>query len=320
MRSDVVLPFDMFDLEKNAAEAKAASKLEGIYHKGHRRGWDGKVVLEDLLARHGPIQLDPQTRDAMRGVMAVILWGELAAWKVSAQLATHIEPLEAKLAATSQTHDEARHFYTMVDYLSLLGCVPRELGPAATKVLVHTLEAPTLAHRLLGMQIMIEPLALTVFQLMRERNVEPVLTELLSLYERDEARHVALGVLHLPKLIRGMTLDEAMGFWSWQLRELWGQFDLLRELQPHFDVLGIDVRRVIDVGQRKQVLAIRMMTEELGLDLPIHDIFLKMVNARLAWEYPSDGRTRTRDRLEDVLAAVWQDVDTSKTRLTNVAV
>jgi hypothetical protein len=49
------------------------------------------------------------------------MWGELAAWKISAQLADELEPLEAKLAATSQVHDEARHFYVMHDYLDALG-------------------------------------------------------------------------------------------------------------------------------------------------------------------------------------------------------
>ena len=65
----------------------------------------------------------------------------------------------AKLAATSQTHDEARHFYVMADYLKTLGVIPRELGPRTTRILNGTLQAPTLAQRLIGMQLMIEPMA-----------------------------------------------------------------------------------------------------------------------------------------------------------------
>jgi hypothetical protein len=318
IRRDVAIPFDMFDEVRTVEELRAASKLEGIYHKGHRRGWDGKVVLEELVARHGPIDLPPQTREAMRGVLGVILWGELAAWKVSAELALTLEPLEAKLAATSQTHDEARHFYTMVDYLELLGEVPKRLGPAATGVLERTLRAPSLAQRLLGMQLMVEPLALTVFQLVREKQVEPILTELLALYERDEARHVALGVLHLPRLIRGMTIDEALGFWAWQYREAWRELDLLKELLPDFEVLGIDPMRVIDLGRRKQVLAVRMMMDELGYDLPIHEPLLRIIGARLAWDHPSDKTADRWSRLQGAVEALFHRVDTSATRLTDV--
>ena len=49
----------------------------------------------------------------------MLMWGELAAWRISAQLADRLEPLEMKMAATSQAHDEARHFYVMHDYLEL---------------------------------------------------------------------------------------------------------------------------------------------------------------------------------------------------------
>ena len=52
------------------------------------------------------------------------------------------------------------------------------------------------------MQLMVETLALTIFQLVRETKVEPVLCELLPYYERDEARHVGLGIQHLPSMMR----------------------------------------------------------------------------------------------------------------------
>ncbi|MEQ1504626.1 MAG: ferritin-like domain-containing protein, partial [Myxococcota bacterium] len=146
------LPFEMFDAARTAAEAASAAKLERIYHKGQDLAWNGKEVLPALIARHGGIHLDPATRAALQGLFAVILWGELAAWKISSDLAVRLEPLEAKLAATAQAHDEARHFYVMHDYLTALGPVPRGLGPHTTRVLSDTLRANTLAKKLVGMQ------------------------------------------------------------------------------------------------------------------------------------------------------------------------
>ena len=319
IRSDVALPFDMFDEARSAEEARAAKKLESIYHKGHRKGWDGKTLLPELIAKHGGIHLSPEKTRAMQGLMGLILWGELAAWKVSADLALHIEPLEAKLAATSQAMDEARHFYVMHDYLSEIGEVPKALGPAATRILSNTLRAPALPQRLLGMQLMIEPLALTIFQAVRETNIEPVLTELLTYYERDEARHVALGVLHLPRLIRGMSLDEAISFWAWQLKETWSQFDLLKEQAPHLAAVGIDPHRIIELARKKQVLAIRMMMTELGYDLPVHTALIRASNMRIEWDFPRDGETSRRVRIRRALDAIWEDIDTSRTRLSEVA-
>ena len=68
--------------------------------------------------------------------------------KISADLALHLEPLEAKLAATSQTHDEARHFYVMHDYLKLLDYEPESLPSAAHRILLEILKADSLAKKL----------------------------------------------------------------------------------------------------------------------------------------------------------------------------
>lgn len=319
IRPDVPIPFDMFDVERNADEARAATKLEGIYHKGQRRQWSGKEVLPELIAKYGAIDVPPEQAIALSHVFAVILWGELAAWKISAQLALRIEGLEAKMAATSQAHDEARHFYTMHDYLAALGHKPGQVGPATEQVLSGVLQADSLVKQLLGMQVMIEPMALTLFQLVRRTRVEPVLCDLLALYERDEARHVALGVLHLPKLIAGMTRVEAADTWAWTFRALWNEFGLLAELAPHLRVLGIDPREVARVGRDKQVLAYSMMLEELGSDLPIIDAFMRACDARIAWTFPGQPDARRRDRLAEVVAALIDGRRDVKEVLTTVA-
>jgi len=305
VRPDVVLPFDMFEGELSPEEARAARKLAGIYHKGQAKAWNGEEVLSELLERHGGIQLAPETRKAIVGLFAVILWGELAAWKVSADLARQLEPLEAKLAATSQAHDEARHFYVMHDYLEVVGeGLPPQLGPHTQAVLQGTLAADTLTKKLMGMQMMIEPMALALFQIVRELKVEPVLCDLLRLYQRDEARHVALGVLHLPKLIKGLTLAEASDLWTWEFFEFWKQFRMLRELEPHFLALGIDPRRVVEVGRAKQVKANQMLMDELGYEFGVYPYFLRFFDAKAEWEFPREvPRSEWAARLRAALGA-----------------
>lgn len=301
-RSDAGLPFHMFDEARTAAEAATARKLEGVYHKGQKRAWNGRELLPELVARHGGVRLPAERVPALRALFAVILWGELAAWRVSADLALHLEPLEAKMAATSQAHDEARHFYVMHDYLALLGEVPKALGPATTRVLDGTLRADTLAKKLVGMQLMVEPMALALFQMVRESHVEPVLCDLVAFYERDEARHVALGVLHLPKLLQGMSALEAADLWQWEFREYSAQWRMLRELRPHFEALGLDVRRVIEISRNKQIRANQMLVQELGAPVPVLEAFVRFFEARAEWEFPRRVYTTRREHL----MAVWQ--------------
>ena len=124
----MLLPYDMFELSRSADEAKRFDRMRNIYHRGQSLAWNGTEVLESLLAKHGGSPHRPALEGPLARVFGPVLWGELAAWSVAAQLADRLEPLEAKMAATSQAHDEARHFYVMHDYLKLaLGYVPTTL-------------------------------------------------------------------------------------------------------------------------------------------------------------------------------------------------
>ena len=104
------IPYGMFDNASFGLAAKNAKILERVYHKGQRSAWDGKEVLQSLIETHGTPHLPPKEAKALGRVFGLIMWGELAAWRISAELADEIEPLEAKMAATSRALDasEAR--------------------------------------------------------------------------------------------------------------------------------------------------------------------------------------------------------------------
>ncbi len=263
---DPLLSFDMFDLARSAAEAKRYNKCENIYHKGQSMAWNGKEVLQMLVEKHGEPKMDEQTRKALQRIFAIILWGELAAWRISAQLADRLVPLEAKMAATSQVHDEARHFYVMYDYLSMLGDVPKTLDFAPRKLLQMILRTDNLAYKLLGMQLMVETLALTIFQAIRLAKPEPILAELMTYYERDEARHVGLGMQYLPVLLKDMSKLEMAGFFAFQARILaLGMFEV-KLIESDLDTLGIDSREIMERGRAKQMVVLNQTFETLGLN------------------------------------------------------
>jgi|GEM_PF-1175131 len=249
------IPYTMFRLDDYGLQAKNAKILERVYHKSQKLSWDGKEVLSTLIEQHGMPQMPPKERKALGRVFAVIMWGELAAWRISAELADEIEPLEPKMAATSQAFDEARHFYVMHDYLRALDALPDKLDWAAQNLLEQVMNADHLAKKLLGMQLMVEPIALTLFHVIKKLDVEPVLTGLLPYYERDEARHVALGIQYLPAMLEQMSVRERLGLWRFQVELIGLECFGARTIQQDLVTLGVDPMEMMAVGKGKQMQA-----------------------------------------------------------------
>ena len=299
----VSLPYDMFDVQYTEREARRAKRMESIYHAGQERIWDGRDVLAELIARHGQPKLADRERRALSQIFSVIMWGELAAWKISAQLADVIVPIGAKLAASSQVHDEARHFYVMHDYLEALGEKPPQLDRWSKRVLTMTLRTRSLAKKLLGMQLTIETIALTIFQRVRELDVEPVLSELLPYYERDEARHVGLGIQMLPALIAEMSYVERIDLAVFHL-DLYGSAVMsLKSLEPALESIGVDPRSILAIGFRKQSDIDTMFREEFP-SWPLDPLEKRVFAGLCELLFPTGGSAAGGGKRERMRAAI----------------
>ncbi len=211
-----------------------------IYHKGHEQAWDGRAVLDELVAKHGGIQFPEDKKAAFAKVASVLLWGELAAWSISADLAVKLEDTPAKMAASSQVFDEARHFYVLRDYVWRAGIPVGKLGGWSRRLLVELLETENLLYKVVGMQLLVESTAVVMFRSLADAKLEPVLTELLYYFERDEARHVGLGVLTLPDVLEGLSDREALALWWFQTRMQLEMIASGMPINPAFAALGVD--------------------------------------------------------------------------------
>ncbi len=211
-------PYELADRDLVASTEEQTRKLARLYHVAHEKAWDGRAVLAELVAKHGGIRVPEDKREALGRIASVLLWGELAAWSISADLALRLEDPAAKMAATSQVFDEARHFYVLRDYLWQAGIPVPRLGGYSRRLLVNLLETENLLHKLVGMQLMVENVALCLFKMIAAAGIEPVLSDLLYYYERDEARHVGLGALALPAILPGLSDLDAGRLWLFQLR------------------------------------------------------------------------------------------------------
>jgi hypothetical protein len=245
-------PYHLMRRDYLAEAQEKYAKLERLYHVGAQKAWDGKAVLGELLRKHGGIRIPPEKKRALAEIFSTILWGELAAWTISADLALQLEDTEAKMAATSQVFDEARHFYVMRDYLLALDVEIPPLDGYTHTVLTELLETDRLVDKLLGMQLIVESVAVTLFRAVAQAGVEPVLSELMPYFERDEARHVGLGVLYLPRLLARATLAERTRLKLLQLKIVtligWGT----HLKKPYFEALGIDNNDGFRRGTRLQ--------------------------------------------------------------------
>jgi hypothetical protein len=242
------------------AEART-STLARIYHKGHEQAWDGRAVLDELIAKHGDIEFPVAKRDAFAQVAAVLLWGELAAWSISADLALALDDTPAKMAASSQVFDEARHFYVLREYMWRAGVPIRRLGGWSRQLLVELLETDNLVYKVVGMQLLVESTAVVMFSMIAEARLEPVLSDLLYYFERDEARHVGLGVLALPEVLAGLSEREALALWWFQTKM---QLEMIAggmTMREAFTALGVSQAAMNERAFRYHAEVVRRMKD-----------------------------------------------------------
>jgi rubrerythrin len=107
---------------------------------------------------------------------------------------------DAKFYAATQTMDEARHVEVFAKYINKLDEVQKIAAPLKD-ILDATLKTDDWLKKLVGMQIVVEGLALYSFREMRNLTDEPLLKDLLTYVARDESRHHAYGVQYVSRCI-----------------------------------------------------------------------------------------------------------------------
>mgnify|MGYP003388829899 FL=1 len=105
--------------------------------------------------------------------------------------------------------DEARHVEVFSQYLDQkLGGIKYPVNTHLGSLLDDIIQDSRWDMTYLGMQIMVEGLALAAFGFMQQTTEEPLLKKLLRYVMADEARHVAFGVLSLQEVYQELTVAE----------------------------------------------------------------------------------------------------------------
>ena len=140
--------------------------------------------------------------------MSQFLHGEQGALLVASQLTSCAPTYNAKLYAASQTFDEARHVESFNRYVQSRMELMYPIGNALKSILDKILTDPRWDLKFIGMQLIIEGLALAAFRTSRDLTPDPVLKDMLDLIIRDEARHVTFGINYLEDFIKTLSPEE----------------------------------------------------------------------------------------------------------------
>jgi hypothetical protein len=190
--STEVDPEELIDLDNGTMRlVKAAAEVPGSPIKS----WTDKEFTELAI-------------EMFKASLSQFMHGEQGAMMTAAKIVETVPWIDAKYYASTQTMDEARHTEVFAKYLHTKLGDAYPMSPFLDEQITALLEDSRWDIAYLGMQIVIESLALAAFGDMLRRIDEPLLKKLLRYVMSDEARHVAFGVLSLAEFYQELSSAE----------------------------------------------------------------------------------------------------------------
>jgi hypothetical protein len=211
---------------------EADKRIRKLYRLGKERNWNAELDIDwnrthprrEVPQAMGP-GLNPyenwssftamndadQTEFAWHSyawTLSQFLHGEQGALLVASQLVSCAPTYDAKLYAASQTFDEARHVEVFGRYLREKVRITYPVNRSLKALLDKILTDERWDLKFIGMQLIIESLALAAFHVQREMTADPLLKDILDLVTRDESRHVAFGVNYMEGFVKTLSQPE----------------------------------------------------------------------------------------------------------------
>jgi hypothetical protein len=206
-------------------------RLLALYQKGKDKQWDAARRIDwDLEVDPGNVlgtpdqsmaiygtkywdQLGPENIRELRRHLASwnfsqFLHGEQGAMVCAARIVESVPDLDAKFYAATQTMDEARHAELYARFLHEKIGLLYPINDQLQALLADTLNDSRWDMPYLGMQVLIEGLALAAFGLLRDITTQPLPKQILAYVMQDEARHVAFGRMALRDYYQQLTAAE----------------------------------------------------------------------------------------------------------------
>ena len=223
------------DLYRNPMEiawtfdyALGKGKVEDLYKRAKQNQWDSDELLpwdtqvdpsSPLIADRSSIysrmpffkklsksQQETFNAHSTAQLLSQFLHGEQGALMTAACVTHSVPDANAKLYAATQTMDEARHVEVYARYCEKIALV-YPMSPWLKALIDATLKSDRYEKVMIGMNMIVEGLALGAFNNMYHSTNCPLLKQLTFNVMRDESRHVSFGHAYLGPVIA--KLDEA---------------------------------------------------------------------------------------------------------------
>jgi len=232
---DAVAPDDfesMLELDRYNARSTAFDKIISATHDhfwdpldpkyiDFSGPWDmeNEALLPDdqVMALGVPYVLDhlEKTGQKVKFINEMVLWnfssilhGEQGALNLSASLCHVLKDQGAQEYAANQTREEARHVTGFAKYIKARWGRPRPCGATLQQLLVDIIGAPEVYKKIIGMQMLVEGLAMGAFAAGFQYNRDPLARKLFQLVMTDEAFHHKFGKIWADRTIPKMTQEE----------------------------------------------------------------------------------------------------------------
>jgi len=207
----------------------------------------------------GDKEFDQMALESNNWMLSQFMHGEQGALICTAKIVETVPWIDAKYYAATQVMDEARHVEVFARYLDtkLEGHYP--LNAHLGLLLDDIIEDSRWDMTYLGMQIMVEGLALAAFGFMHMTTPEPLLKQLLRYVMSDEARHVAFGVLTLKEYYTELTQAEIRERQEFAFESAVRMRDRLL-MQEVLARMGVDVKTAVQMALQDEG---RMMFQQM---------------------------------------------------------
>ncbi len=205
--------------------------LLALYAKGKDKQWDAAKRIDwdlevdpyDVLGipdhamaiygtkywdRLGPHNIKELRRHLASWQFSQFLHGEQGAMICAAKIVESVPDIDSKFYAATQTMDEARHAELYARFLHTKIGILYPINNQLQALLNDTLTDSRWDMPYLGMQVLIEGLALAAFGMLRDLTTKPLPKQILAYVMQDEARHVAFGRMALRDYYKQLSAAE----------------------------------------------------------------------------------------------------------------